>query len=321
MPYRHNNTAPSTTNEPVLPALANSAAPSLTDGNLVLLSTNLSGELRVTGGGGGTQFAEDVAHVSGDTGTLALGVRRDVAAASSGTDGDYEPFSTDNTGRLRIAALPANSGVDIGDVDVLTLPALPAGTNNIGDVDVLTMPTTIVNGTVAHDGIDSGNPQKIGGIADDTLPAAVGDLDRVNAWFDRHGRQHVRVGHQSAAPNVWTQIHVPAANVVATKSQAAGGIGVRNVCTALTVVIAATATAPTAVNVTVNLIDGATGGTTYLWRTTLSLPATAGETRGIQKSNCWLPGTANTAMTLEFSAAGGANTVESVSMEGITITE
>lgn len=29
---------------------------------------------------------------------------------------------------------------NIGDVDVLTLPALPAGTNNIGDVDILTVP-------------------------------------------------------------------------------------------------------------------------------------------------------------------------------------
>jgi hypothetical protein len=34
-----------------------------------------------------------------------------------------------------------NAGTNnIGDVDVLTLPALPAGTNNIGDVDVLTFP-------------------------------------------------------------------------------------------------------------------------------------------------------------------------------------
>lgn len=36
---------------------------------------------------------------------------------------------------------------NIGDVDVLTLPALPAGTNNIGDVDIASMPTgTLANG-------------------------------------------------------------------------------------------------------------------------------------------------------------------------------
>lgn len=40
---------------------------------------------------------------------------------------------------ITLPALPAGSN-NIGDVDVLTLPALPAGTNNIGDVDVLTLP-------------------------------------------------------------------------------------------------------------------------------------------------------------------------------------
>lgn len=43
-------------------------------------------------------------------------------------------------GTNAIGKLAANSGVDIGDVDVTSLPSLPAGTNNIGDVDVLTLP-------------------------------------------------------------------------------------------------------------------------------------------------------------------------------------
>lgn len=46
--------------------------------------------------------AEDAAHSSGDTGVMALAVRRDSAAASSGTDGDYEPLSTDSSGQLRV---------------------------------------------------------------------------------------------------------------------------------------------------------------------------------------------------------------------------
>ena len=40
------------------------------------------------------------------------------------------------TGSAQIGKLAANSGVDIGDVDVTSLPALPAGTNTIGKVDV-----------------------------------------------------------------------------------------------------------------------------------------------------------------------------------------
>jgi hypothetical protein len=46
--------------------------------------------------------AEDAAHASGDVGVMALAVRKDTAAASSGTTGDYEPLSTDATGQLRI---------------------------------------------------------------------------------------------------------------------------------------------------------------------------------------------------------------------------
>lgn len=123
-----------------------------------------------------------------------------------------------------------------------------------------------------------------------------------------------------AAASVWTAIHLPAANTQATITRAAAGAGIRNVCTGLTVIFAAGATAPTAINVAVNLIDGASGGGTYLWRATLSLPATAGAVNGIARQPLWIPGTANTAMTLEFSVAGGANTIESVSMEGSTVT-
>ena len=56
-------------------------------------------------------------------------------------------------GTASIGKLAANSGVDIGDVDVTSISAgdnnignvdlasaIPAGTNNIGDVDVATMP-------------------------------------------------------------------------------------------------------------------------------------------------------------------------------------
>lgn len=307
------------------------AASSGTDGDYEPFSTDSTGRLRVstlpansgvdigdidvltcgtiTPGTAATSLgkAEDAAHATGDVGILALGVRRDTAAASSGTDGDYEPFSTDSTGRLRVAALPANSGVDIGDVDVLSLPA---STNTIEVV-----------GDVAHDAVSAGNPVAVGGAARSAQPTAVAAGDRAELYTDRHGTLHTRSGHQLPAASVWTQVHVPAANVTATKSQGAGASGVRNVCTSITAVIVATATAPTAVQVNVSLIDGASGGTTYLWRAALSLPATAGETRGVALSNLWLPGTAATAMTLEFSGAGGANTVESVSMSGVTITE
>ena len=54
---------------------------------------------------------------------------------------DANEVGVDASGNLQ-TILAANTGVDIGDVDVLTLPDvnLAAGTNNIGDVDVLTLP-------------------------------------------------------------------------------------------------------------------------------------------------------------------------------------
>ena len=43
--------------------------------------------------------AEDAPHASGDMGIQALGVRKDTAAATAGTDGDYMPAIFDATGR------------------------------------------------------------------------------------------------------------------------------------------------------------------------------------------------------------------------------
>lgn len=48
-----------------------------------------------------------------------------------------------------------------------------------------------VIGEIAHDAVDSGNPQKIGGQARTTNPTAVADADRVNAIFDKLGKQVV----------------------------------------------------------------------------------------------------------------------------------
>lgn len=87
-----------------------------TDGDYIPLTTDSTGALRVTGGSGGTQYAEDAAHSSGDTGTLALAVRRDTAASGTSADGDYGTLNTDASGRLWVnasgAAVPItdNSG-------------------------------------------------------------------------------------------------------------------------------------------------------------------------------------------------------------------
>lgn len=154
---------------------------------------------------------EDEASADGHSGVLMLARRTATPANTSGTDLDYEVPQM-SAGRLwtsatidaalpagtnAIGKLAANSGVDIGDVDVTSLPALPAGTNNIGDVDVLTLPnvtlaagtnTNEVVGDAAHDAAAAGNPLLQGGYASAAAPSDVSaDADVVRAWHLRNG--------------------------------------------------------------------------------------------------------------------------------------
>ncbi len=91
-------------------------------------------------------LAEDAAHSSGDPGTLSLAVRQDTISNSTSADGDYGALKINSVGRLYTSAtidaaipagtnaigkLAANSGVDIGDVDVTSL--IPGtGATNLG---------------------------------------------------------------------------------------------------------------------------------------------------------------------------------------------
>ena len=99
----NNAAAPSTTNLGSLTALANAAAPSWTEGRQVLLSVDLSGALRVSGGGGGTQYAVDAIAGVADTGTLALLVRDDALATLTPVDGDYVQGRVNARGALWVA--------------------------------------------------------------------------------------------------------------------------------------------------------------------------------------------------------------------------
>jgi len=74
-------------------------------------------------------------------------------------------------------------------------------------VDTGTIAVTVgsVDGDVAHDAADSGDPLKIGGVAyafDGTAPqTAVAEGDRVNFIADLQGRQYVETAH----PNFWKE--------------------------------------------------------------------------------------------------------------------
>jgi hypothetical protein len=61
----------------------------------------------------------------------------------------------------------------------------------------------MIQGNVAHDAVDAGNPVKIGGFADDEAPVLVSAVgDRVNQYNDRAGRLQVVFEGQIAGENL-----------------------------------------------------------------------------------------------------------------------
>lgn len=116
-------------------------------------------------------------------------------------------------------------------------------------------------------------------------------------------------------PGVWTAVHVPSTATLATIAKAAGGTGKRHVCTAITATISCGATAQTPIQI--YLRDGLTTAGTILWAITVAAPANG--MGGISVTGLNIVGTANTAMTLEFSAAGVAASQEAITINGFTV--
>jgi hypothetical protein len=115
----------------------------------------------------------------------------------------------------------------------------------------------------------------------------------------------------------WTIFNDPAVNTAATISKAAGTGGAVHVADCVTATLVANTTAPAAIVVTAVIRDGATGVGTILWSADLGLTATAGlSSAPMQLCGLNINGTANTSMTIEFTAAGGANTFETVGLTG-----
>lgn len=72
--------------------------------------------------------AEDAAHGGGDTGVMAMGVRRDANTSLVDTDGDYAPFQVDSAGSLKVAII---SGAGSGGTAMTDDAAFTAGTTSI----------------------------------------------------------------------------------------------------------------------------------------------------------------------------------------------
>lgn len=136
-------TAGTTSGTPAM-GVYESTPTSVTDGDLGTVGITVNRALKVAVTSGGISgVLEDAAAAGGEEGVLVLGVRRDTAASSSGTDGDFSTFNFDSTGRMwcnvsNTVTVGSHAVTNAGTFAVQA--ALNAGTNNIGDVDVLTVP-------------------------------------------------------------------------------------------------------------------------------------------------------------------------------------
>lgn len=282
------------------------------EGDAVPLRVDSTGALHVTSGGGGgsTQYNEDAAHASGNTGTMALSVRNDVLASLVDTDGDYAPLQVNASGALYTAVSGTvtvdGSGVtqpvsgtvtaNLSATDNAVLDAIEADTTTIAgavsgtemQVDIVSAPTLTVDlganndvtatGNVAHDAVDSGAPIKVGGKAkafDGTAPGTdVAENDRVDMIATVDGRQYVELTH----PNYWNaSVDYAVAQTNATV-KAAPGAGLKLYITDVIVSNGATAGNITLLDgsggsVILELYPAANGGLTHSFRTPLALTA------------------------------------------------
>tara|TARA_R110000772_G_C13310120_1_gene439939 strand:+ start:22069 stop:23541 length:1473 start_codon:yes stop_codon:yes gene_type:complete len=147
---------------------------------------------------------EDRAHADNDVGVMALAVRRDVAAVSSGTDGDYSTFNVDSLGRLwvrnstfdTIALSGSTRGRPISIVATATLgTTLHVATTTAGELDRVFIDLTNTSAvdvlvTIEFGAAGAGNEIDVTVPANTTIPAVEGMVlggaatDTITAFAD-----------------------------------------------------------------------------------------------------------------------------------------
>ncbi len=115
--------------------------------------------------------------------------------------------------------------------------------------------------------------------------------------------------------STWSVTNTPAAATQATASKGAGGGTVRHVATTITACSAQAGTAQTPI--AINLRDGATGAGTIL--RTWKISSIIQDSKCVEASGLAMIGTANTAMTIEFAAAGVAASEQTVTLTGFSV--
>jgi len=276
----------------------------------VNLRDNAGNEVSLSGGpGGGTQYTEDAAAVADPVGTVLNLVRNDGRTGGiTSTDGDNISARGTNAGELYVKHVDA-------------IPATQSGTWNVGTVTTVTGITNVVHvddnsgsltvdqataanlnaqvvGTIAHDGVDSGNPVKIGGRAKSTLTGVtlVAADDRADVMTDLDGVLLVRP--QVPLGNQISEVKTDTGGTSTAFSTFGAAANLRNYITSVTICNSSASTF-----CTVDLRDGTAGS--VIW--TFPVPGSGGVTHNFDPP--LRQPTVNTALAMDPSAAVSTITV------------
>ena len=268
------------------------------EGDAVPLRVSSTGALHVTGGGGGTEYNDDVATPATITGTATVMERDDTLSTLTPIEGDWAAMRCSAEGALwvqefnsdAILADTANMDTNLG-----TIAGAVSGTEM--QVDVLTLPastnTLEVVGDVAHDAAAAGNPVAIAARATNSIEGLtqVAAADATYLTSDLNGCIVTRP-HTTLEENISERISDTAGTSTNFTNFGAGGAGIHNYITSATVYNSHASTSGY-----VDLRDGSAGS--ILW--TLPAPASGGCVQSFDPP--LKQTTANTALAYDVSAA------------------
>jgi hypothetical protein len=194
-----------------------------TDGDYIPLSIDANGALRITGGGGGTEYTEDAAAAANPVGGVNILVRKDTPISEVSADGDNIVQRGSAYGAAYVTILDSGGAVVSGstqyteDVAAAGDPVGPVilairrdtlSTSEVSaDGDNIALKATSkgqlhvdASNGLAHDAVDAGNGPKITAKAE-TSPKGitlVADADRTDLYADADGMLMVKLNTSGA---------------------------------------------------------------------------------------------------------------------------
>lgn len=175
-----------------------------TDGDRTQLQVDASGALRVTGGGGGTEYTEDSASPADPTGNQLMARRRDSLSTETTTDGDVTALNATAKGELYVKH---------ADLLSVTVSGVATATNQSTQTGIL---SEIRDATLSDDSVftpGSSRVMAVGAEFDDDTPDSVDEGD-------------AGALRMSANRNLYTQIRDAAGNERGVEVTAANALKV-----------------------------------------------------------------------------------------------